>query len=175
VGCLQVPHRVQFGINLSLPPNENEPAIRLNRPRRRSVPTASQKIEFGAIPAQSPNLQVVEGEFGGSTALGWDRSATPVADFRDRFCLWRCRLAAGTPDLDKSAPPRAPAFPARNRSARRAEARAVQQPRQIFFNCAFIRASSWLIGSTYFVSFVSAFETGATRRADDAGGAVGLS
>jgi hypothetical protein len=112
-----------------------------------------------------------EGEFGGVHSLTPGRAAA----LRDRFASGTPGVAAA--DMDESASPQSRLFVdlARKRSVRRAEAPAVQQPRQIFFSCAFIRASSWVIGSTYFVSFVSAFATGATRRADDAGGAEDLS
>jgi hypothetical protein len=50
---------VQFGINLSLPPNENETGIRLNLARPGSVQITSQKIEFGAIP---PNPSIAAGQ-----------------------------------------------------------------------------------------------------------------
>jgi hypothetical protein len=44
---------------------------------------------------------------------------------------------------------------------------AAQQPRQIFFNCAFTRASSLLSESTYFVP--STFEGGTARACGFAG------
>jgi hypothetical protein len=55
------------------------------------------------------------------------------------------------------------------RNSRLPKATTAQQPRQIFFNRAFITASSALIESTYFA--VSTFEAGARgfAAADDAG------